>query len=72
MKKSFETGMSELTALVEALESGQLSLDESFKTYERAVKRSKALREQLAEGEKRIEALKSDLTREDIASEVQS
>lgn len=72
MKKSFETGMSELTALVEALESGQLSLDESFKTYERAVKLSKALREQLAEGEKRIEALKSDLTREDIASEVQS
>lgn len=72
MKKSFETGMSELTALVEALESGQLSLDESFKTYERAVKLSKALREQLAEGEKRIEALKSDLTREDISPEVQS
>ena len=71
MKKSFETGMSELSALIEALEGGQLSLDESFKTYERAVKLSKALREQLAEGEKRIEALREDLTREDISGEVQ-
>ena len=62
MKKSFETGMSELTALVEALEGGQLSLDESFKTYERALKLSKA----------RIEALKADLTREDISEEVQA
>lgn len=72
MKKSFETGMSELSALIEALEGGQLSLDESFKTYERAVKLSKALREQLSEGEKRIEALREDLTREDISGEVQS
>lgn len=71
MKKSFETGMSELTALVEALEGGQLSLDESFKTYERAVKLAKSLREQLAEGERRIEALKADLTLEDISAEVQ-
>lgn len=71
MKKSFETGMSELSALIEALEGGQLSLDESFKTYERAVKLSKALREQLSEGEKRIEALREDLTREDISGEVQ-
>ena len=71
MKKSFETGMSELTTLIEALEGGQHSLDESFKTYERAVKLSKALREQLSEGEKRIEALREDLTREDISGEVQ-
>ena len=72
MKKSFETGMGELTALVEALEGGQLSLDESFKTYERALKLSKALRQQLSEGEARIEALKADLTREDISGEVQA
>ena len=71
MKKSFETGMSELTTLIEALEGGQLSLDESFKTYERAVKLSNALREQLSEGEKRIEALRENLTREDISGEVQ-
>ena len=70
MKKSFETGMSELTTLIEALEGGQLSLDESFKTYERAVKLSKALREQLSEGEKRIEALRENLTREDMSGEV--
>ena len=72
MKKSFETGMSELTALVEALEGGQLSLDESFNTYERALKLSRALRQQLSEGEARIEALKADLTREDISEEVQA
>ena len=72
MKKSFETGMSELSALVEALEGGSLSLDESFKYYERALKLSRQLREQLCEGEKRIEALREDLTREDIAQEVQA
>ena len=40
MKKkiSFEEGMQELEALVQALESGQMPLEDSFKTYERAMK----------------------------------
>lgn len=34
---TFECGMKELEKLVHALESGELSLDESFKVYKRAI-----------------------------------
>ena len=36
-KLSFEEGMQALEALVQALESGQMPLEESFQTYERAM-----------------------------------
>ena len=59
MKKkiSFEEGMQELEALVQALESGQMSLEESFKTYERAVKLRAELSALLDEGDRRIRVL---------------
>ena len=70
MKKSFESGLEELEGLVNALEGGELSLDESFKAYEKAMKLASALKGQLSEGQARMEALKADLTREDISGEV--
>ena len=59
MKKkiTFEDGMQELEALIGALESGDMSLEESFKAYERATALSKSLKELLDEGDRRIRVL---------------
>lgn len=66
MKKkiSFEDGMQELEALVQALEAGQLPLEESFKTYEKAVKLKAELSALLDEGDKRIRVLTENGERE--------
>ena len=37
IKLSFEQGMQELEQLVHALEAGEMTLEDSFKAYERAV-----------------------------------
>ena len=59
MKKkiTFETGMEELEALAQSLESGELSLEDSFKAYERAIELKKSLNALLDEGDKRIRVL---------------
>ena len=66
MKKkiSFEDGMQELEALVQALEAGQLPLEESFKTYEKAVKLRAELSALLDEGDRRIRVLTENGERE--------
>ena len=66
MKKkiSFEDGMQELEALVQSLEAGQLPLEESFKTYEKAVKLKAELSALLDEGDKRIRVLTENGERE--------
>ena len=56
-KLTFEAGMAELEALVHALESGEMPLEESFKAYERAVEIKDALGKLLDEGDKRIRVL---------------
>ena len=62
MKKniSFEEGMQSLEALVQSLESGQMSLDDSFKTYEQAMKLKKELEALLDESDRRIRLLMED------------
>ena len=59
MKKkiSFEEGMQQLEALVQSLESGQMSLEDSFKAYERAMELKKSLNALLEEGDRRIRVL---------------
>ena len=59
MKKkiSFEEGMQELEALVQGLEAGELSLEDSFKAYEKAVALKNSLSALLDEGERRIRVL---------------
>ena len=71
MKKkiSFEDGMQELEALVQALEAGQLPLEESFKTYEKAVRLKAELSTLLDEGDRRIRVLTEGGERE-LAEEV--
>ncbi len=56
-KITFEEGMETLEALVQALEAGQMPLEESFKTYEKAVKLKAELSRLLDEGDKRIRVL---------------
>lgn len=59
MKKkiSFEEGMQALESLVQALESGQMPLEESFKSYEKAMKLKAELTALLDEGDQRIRVL---------------
>jgi exodeoxyribonuclease VII small subunit len=59
MKKkiTFEEGMQELEALVHGLETGELSLEDSFKAYEKAVALKNSLSTLLDEGDKRIRVL---------------
>lgn len=59
MKKkiTFEEGMRELEALAQGLEAGELSLEDSFKAYERAVALKKDLSAMLDEGDRRIRVL---------------
>ncbi|MBQ6326799.1 MAG: exodeoxyribonuclease VII small subunit [Clostridia bacterium] len=59
MKKkiTFEEGMQELENLVHGLETGELSLEDSFKAYEKAVALKNSLCALLDEGDRRIRVL---------------
>ena len=67
---SFEEGMAELEELVAALVKGEMTLDESFKSYEKGVKLAARLKDTLNQGEKRIQLLTESLTKTDITDEV--
>ena len=68
---TFEAGMQELEQLARALESGTLTLDESFAAYERAGKLKAALEKLLDEGDRRIRVLTGGGEEELDAEEVQ-
>ncbi len=53
----FEASMKRLEAIVEELEGGELSLEDSIARYEEGVKLSRSLTARLDEAEKRIEQL---------------
>ena len=59
MKKkiTFEAGMRELEELVNALESGEMALEDSFKAYERAIALKNSLNALLDEGDRRVRVL---------------
>ncbi len=48
-KQTFEAGMSELEALTERLAEGDMTLDETIKTYEKGVALAAQLKQQLAD-----------------------
>ena len=56
-KLSFEEGMQTLESLVQGLESGQMPLEEAFRSYERAMNLRKELNALLDEGDRRIRVL---------------
>lgn len=53
----FERSLAELEALVERLESGELTLEESLNEFERGVRLSRACQASLKAAELKIEAL---------------
>lgn len=56
-KQTFEAGMSELEALTARLETGDMTLDETMKTYEKGVTLAAQLKRQLENSRKRIEQI---------------
>lgn len=70
-KLNFEAGMQELERLARALESGEMTLEDSFAAYERASALRAALEKLLDEGDRRIRVLTSDGEEEMDAEEVQ-
>ena len=59
-KLDFETGLNELEEIVARLERGSVSLDESFKDYQKGVELYKALKALLDEGDAKITLLTSN------------
>ncbi len=56
-KFQFEKALEDLEKIVEAMESGELTLDQALKKYEEGVGLVRACQTQLTEAEKKIEIL---------------
>ncbi|ODS22827.1 exodeoxyribonuclease VII small subunit [Candidatus Endobugula sertula] len=56
-KNSFEESINELEALVNALETGELSLEESLSTFEKGIKLTKACQLQLNQAKQKVSLL---------------
>ena len=54
---SFEEALTELESLVETLEHGELSLEESLKAFERGVKLTRTCQDALKQAEQKIQIL---------------
>ena len=65
----FEESLEKLSRLVEKMESGDLSLEDSLKIFEEGIKLSKDCQNALSEAERKVQAL---LLEEDQASELDS
>jgi exodeoxyribonuclease VII small subunit len=53
----FEDSLAELEQLVELLEQGDISLEESLKTFERGVKLTRTCQKSLQEAEQKVQLL---------------
>ena len=60
-KFQFEKALEDLEKIVEAMESGELTLDQALKKYEEGVGLVRACQSKLTETEKRIEILTKTL-----------
>jgi exodeoxyribonuclease VII small subunit len=59
-EKNFEKSLAELEKIVEKMEEGGLSLNESLSLFEKGVKLARFLREELDKAEKKIAILLKD------------
>ncbi len=57
MAKGFEESIKELELVVEKLESGDATLDESLEYFEKGIKLSKSCQKMLDEAEKKVSVL---------------
>lgn len=60
----FEAALAELAALVERMEKGDLSLDDSLKTFERGIALTRTCQEALQNAELRVRKLTAEGTLE--------
>ena len=60
MKETFEKNLEKLEQIVEVLEAGSISLDESLKGFEQGVKLSRSCHKELSEAQKKVEILIQD------------
>ncbi len=56
-KPDFETALAELETLVETMEQGDISLEESLKLFERGVTLTRTCQESLKEAEQKVQIL---------------
>lgn len=66
---SFEAAMSELEAIVQKMEAGGLTLEESLEAYTRGVELSKLCRRRLDAAQAKIQVLQNDETLREVSSE---
>ena len=57
---SFEKNLEALEVLVDKLEQGEISLDESLKEFERGVKLARQCQQSLSQAEQRIQQMLND------------
>lgn len=57
---NFEQSLKQLETLVESLETGNLNLDESLKSFEKGIKITRDCQSALTEAEQRVRILTSD------------
>ena len=62
----FEKSLQELESLVERLEAGDLSLEESLKDFERGVALTRACQKALAEAEQKVQILLNEQGKEKL------
>lgn len=58
---SFDDGLDRLEAVVQQLEAGNLGLEQALASFEEGVALSRALQQQLAAAQRRVEVLKQGL-----------
>jgi exodeoxyribonuclease VII small subunit len=66
--QNLEENLKELEQIVQSLEKGQISLDESLRIFERGVELYQNCRETLEGAEKKIKILTDNLKEEDFRS----
>ena len=64
---NFEDTMNELETLVEAMESGELSLEESLEHFERGIKQVRTCQKALDEAEQKVKILVQEAGGEQLA-----
>jgi len=68
----FETALEELETLVERMEGGEASLEESLKDFERGIELTRGCQAALTKAEQKVEILlKKDGEPEDFATDVE-
>ena len=63
---SFEASLRELETLVENMEQGELSLEESLKHFERGIQLTRSCQQALKDAEQKVEVLLKNNSQEEV------